>query len=240
MTDNPYMYTGTTGGNAGVAKGTRVWRPGMSTTDQSQWGQAQYELNNNQVWAIVNDRYSNPNDQVAIKSLLVQAGYLPKNKFQTNYWSSDDTKAFLDLLGKSNADGVFYDERLSADLSSGGGGVGGAAKTTTSRTINYSDPKTAKAFTQSAFRSLLGRDPSDAEFAQFQKTLRQAEAASPTVTTTTRSGNTYSTTTSGGLGLRGTEMAVEEGIKANAGLETELVNKRINSYGDAIAKLAGF
>lgn len=228
------------GASGGVAKGTAVWRPGMSTTDKSQWATAQYDLTNQQVWAIVNQDFANPNDQVKIKSLLVQTGYLPKTKFQTNYWSSDDTNAFLDLLKKSNADGVFYQERLAADISgTGAGGNAGATKSTT-RTVNFSDPKTAKAMVQSSFRSLLGRDPSDAEYSQFQKTLHQAEAASPSVTTTTRSGNTYSSTTTGGLGLRGTEMAVEEGIKANAGLETELVNKRINGYGDVIAKLAGF
>lgn len=37
MADNPYMPP-TIGGNAAdVAKGAKVWRPGMSTTDKTDW-----------------------------------------------------------------------------------------------------------------------------------------------------------------------------------------------------------
>lgn len=229
-------------GTTGTVKDTPVWRPGYSVTDKATWPTAQYNLNNEQVWAIVNDQFKNVNDQIKVKSLLVQAGYLSKKYFQTNYWSSDDTNAFLDLLKKSNADGVMWNERLSSDLS-GAAAAGTAAGTpsrSTTRTVDFSDPKTAKSIVQASFRSLLGRDPSEAEYNQFTKTLHAAEAASPTVTTTNRSGANYNVTTTGGLTNVGSQAAIEQGIQENANLETELMNKRINTYGDVIAKLAGF
>ena len=226
-----------------VPKNAAVWRPGYDISKPGTWPTAQYELTQTQVAAILNSEYSNPNDRDALKSALYQTGYISKSDYvaRQGYFGQADRNAFLQLLKDSNADGTFYNERLNGLLAGKTSGTSGQPKTTRSTSVDFSDPKTAKAIVQSSFRALLGRDPSEAEYNQFAKTLHSAEAASPTVTTTTRTGtSSYNTTTTGGLNVQGSQMAIEEGIKANANLETELVNKRINGYGDVIAKLAGF
>lgn len=239
-------YTGPSisGGAAGgqvVPQGTPVWRPGLPATDKKQWPTALYALDDANVKAEANRWFKTPADQRAIKAQLVQAGYLPKSNYQTRIWSADDTAAWKKLLEESNASAVSWNERLASMLDGGTGGAGGAGgpSTATYRTVNFSDPKTAKAAVQSSFRSLLGRDPSDAEYAQFTKALKKAEAASPTVSRVTTSSGGTSTTTTGGLTAAGAEMMFEERMKATPELETELVNKRINEYGDVIARLAG-
>ena len=224
---------GQRGGN--VAAGTPVWRPGYAANNQASWPKANYNLNNSQVWSIVADQFNTLEKQNILRSQLIQAGYLPKNsvnRFQFEWNNTDDTPAFLRLLEKANADGTTWQERLQVDVSETGRGAGGTGAPTTRKYVNYSDPSTAKNIVQASFRALTGRDPNEAEYSQFTKALRGAEAANPTVVT--YSGR--SQTQTGGLDR---EQVLEDAIMAESRLETEVVNKRMNEYGNVIARLAG-
>jgi hypothetical protein len=219
-----------------VQAGTPVWRPGYAPNNQASWPKANYNLNNTQVWSIVSDQFNTLEKQNILRSQLIQAGYLPKsavNRFQFEWNNTDDTPAMLRLLEKANADGVLWNERLQVDLSAKQRGGTGAPSV--QKYVNYSDPETAKAIVQSSFRALVGRDPNSAEYTQFTKALRAAEAASPTVIT--RTGNTQVTT--GGLSSTGASQMLESQIMADDALETEAVNMRINDYADIVSRLAG-
>lgn len=91
-----------------------------------------------------------------------------------------------------------------------GAGAGGRKQgprtiTQTSKSVNLTDPKTARAIAKQALRAELQRDPTKAEFATFIAGLGAAEKASPTVTKTTSkfdaegTQTSSSSTTSGGV-----------------------------------------
>jgi hypothetical protein len=101
-----------------------------------------------------------------------------------------------------------------------------------------SDPKTANAIIDSAGRTLLGRDMSEGEKNRLRAALTQAEQANPSISTTTQSGNTYSTKTTGGLDMAGKGEVIEENIMKDEKLLPEAVNNQLNGYGDIIARLA--
>lgn len=58
-------------------------------------------------------------------------------------------------------------------------------ETTYSKTIDLTDPTTAKAIAQSVFQQLMHRDPGKGEMGQFASALASAEQNSPVVTNTT-------------------------------------------------------
>lgn len=58
-------------------------------------------------------------------------------------------------------------------------------ETTYSKTIDLTDPTTAKAIATSVFQQLMHRDPGAGEMGQFASALRTAEQSSPVVTNTT-------------------------------------------------------
>lgn len=85
----------------------------------------------------------------------------------------------------------------------GGGGKGGTF-TSTSTSVDLTDPETARALVNNVLSNQLGREATPDEIASFTAVLSQAERSNPatTVTTTTQdaAGNsTSSSTTSGGL-----------------------------------------
>ena len=90
----------------------------------------------------------------------------------------------------------------------------------------------------SAGRTLLGRDMSEGEKNRLRAALTQAEQASPSISTTTQSGNTYSTKTTGGLDMAGKGEVIEENIMADEKLLPEAVNNQLNGYADIIGRLA--
>lgn len=63
--------------------------------------------------------------------------------------------------------------------------VGPRFKTTTQKSLDFSDPATAAAVATRAFQDLMGRDPAKGELGAFAEALNVAEAQSPVVTTTT-------------------------------------------------------
>jgi hypothetical protein len=242
---NPYAAPSVGGGNSYPAQGTGVFRPGVVFTDPKTGKKtdvtgkiysALYQVSDGQVWQILGEKLKSLSDQNQVKSIMVQGGLLSKSDFQTAYWGKPDTEAFKKLLGEANADGGrTYEERLAA-IGSGGG----EPKTTTQRVSSISTKEEAEAIVQNALRAKLGRDPRDAEYKQLLQTLTSAEKANPSITTQTQtSPGQYSTTTTGGLSMVGKGQVVENAIMANPELETEAVNKTLNSYGDVIAKIAG-
>ena len=243
---NPYAAPSVGGGNSYPAQGTGVFRPGVVFTDPKTGKKtdvtgkiysALYQVSDLQVYQILGEQIKSLSDQNQIKSLMIQGGQLSKSDFQTAYWSKADTDAFKKVLGEANADGGrSWQEKLAA-IGSGGGGE---PKTTTQRVSSISTKEEAEAIVQNALRAKLGRDPRDAEFKQLLQTLTSAEKANPSITTQTQtSPGQYSTTTTGGLSMVGKGQVVENAIMANPELETEAVNKTLNSYGDVIAKIAG-
>jgi hypothetical protein len=243
---NPYAAPSVGGGNSYPAQGTKVFRPGVVFTDPKTGKKtdvtgkiysALYQVSDLQVYSILGDTLKSLSDQNQIKSLMIQGGQLSKSDFQTAYWGKADTDAFKKLLGEANADGGrTWQEKLAA-IGSGGGGE---PKTTTQRVSSISTREEAEAIVQNALRAKLGRDPRDAEYKQLLQTLTSAEKANPSITTQTQtSPGQYSTTTTGGLSMVGKGQVIENAIMANPELETEVVNKTLNSYGDVIAKIAG-
>jgi hypothetical protein len=243
---NPYAAPSVGGGKSYPAQGTGVFRPGVVFTDPKS-GQktdvtgkiysALYQVSDAQVWQILGEQIKALSDQNQIKALMIQGGQLAKSDFQTAYWGKADTEAFKKVLGEANADGGrSWQEKLAA-IGSGGGGD---PKTTTQRVSSISTREEAQAIVQNALRAKLGRDPRDAEYKQLLQTLTSAEKANPSITTQTQTApGQYSTTTTGGLSMVGKGQVVESAIMATPELETEAVNKTLNSYGDVIAKIAG-
>ena len=243
---NPYAAPSVGGGKSYPAQGTGVFRPGVVFTDPKSGKKtdvtgkiysALYQVSDLQVYQILGEQIKSLSDQNQIKALMIQGGQLAKSDFQTAYWGKADTDAFKKLLGEANADGGrTWQEKLAA-IGSGGGGE---PKTTTQRVSSISTKEEAQAIVQNALRAKLGRDPRDAEFKQLLQTLTSAEQANPSITTQTQtSPGQYSTTTTGGLSMVGKGQVVENAIMATPELETEAVNKTLNSYGDVIAKIAG-
>ena len=242
---NPYAAPSVGGGNSYPAQGTGVFRPGVVFTDPKTGKKtdvtgkiysALYQVSDAQVWQILGENLKALSDQNQIKALMIQGGQLAKSDFQTAYWGKADTEAFKKLLGEANADGGrTWQEKLAA-IGSGGG----EPRTTTQKVSSISTKEEAQAIVQNALRAKLGRDPRDAEYNQLLQTLTSAEKANPSITTQTQtSPGQYSTTTTGGLSMVGKGQVVENAIMANPELETEAVNKTLNSYGDVIAKIAG-
>lgn len=243
---NPYAAPSVGGGNSYPAQGAGVFRPGVVFTDPKTGKKtdvtgkiysALYQVSDAQVWQILGEQLKALSDQNQIKALMIQGGQLSKSDFQTAYWGKADTEAFKKLLGEANADGGRTWQEKLAVIGSGGGGE---QKTTTQRVSSISTKEEAQAIVQNALRAKLGRDPRDAEYNQLLQTLTSAEKANPSITTQTQTApGQYSTTTTGGLSMVGKGQVVENAIMANPELETEAVNKTLNSYGDVIAKIAG-
>ncbi len=89
------------------------------------------------------------------------------------------------------------------------------SKTTTSRSVDLTDPATAKAMVESVMAQALGRAPNPDELTAFRQTLSAAEQANPTTTTTTTqyqadqpTGQT--STTSGGLTSTGAQQLLRD------------------------------
>ena len=240
---NPYARS-----TAFPAKGTNVFRPGVTYVDPKtgkktdvtgKFFTALYSGTNEEAIAIKNTDFLTTADQNQIKSLMVQGGFLNKSDFQTAYWGQKDTEAFRELLAEANsAGGMSYQEMLKM-IASGDAGRGQQGPTK-NISYNISDPIAARGIVQSGLRAILGRDPSEKESKMLVKALNAAERENPSVTTQTMvSPGVYSSTTTGGLNAAGTQQLIEETVMANPALEAEAVDKRLNSYGDVIGKLAG-
>ncbi|UQA91638.1 hypothetical protein [Streptomyces halobius] len=104
--------------------------------------------------------------------------------------------------------------------------IGPRFKTTTQKTVDFSDPATAAAVATRAFQDLMGRDPGKGELARFADALHAAEAKSPIMTTTTTE---YDPTTGEALGQTSTS---EGGFDAAAkGFLAEQRVKGTEEYG---------
>ena len=240
---NPYARS-----TAFPAKGTNVFRPGVTYVDPKtgkktdvtgKFYTALYSGTNEEAIAIKNTDFLTTADQNQIKSLMVQGNFLSKSDFQTAYWSQKDTEAFRELLAEANsAGGMSYQEMLKM-IASGDAGRGQQGPTK-NISYNISDPIAARGIVQNGLRAILGRDPSEKESKMLVQALNAAERENPSVTTQTMvSPGVYSSTTTGGLNAAGTQQLIEETVMANPALEAEAVDKRLNSYGDVIGKLAG-
>lgn len=223
---------------------TQVYRPGQMAMDAngkkvtSTGGlfTALYNGTYAEALAIRNESFKTPQDQNYIKALMLQSGlYANKQEFQTSFWSTADTAALADLLKEANSAGGYTWQEMT-QVYQQGGKVGGGPQV--QKSINLSDPKTANAIIDTAGRSLLGRDMSEGEKNRLRAALTQAEQASPSISTTTQAGNTYSTKTTGGLDMAGKGQVIEENIMADEKLLPEAVNNQLNGYGDIIARLA--
>jgi len=240
---NPYA-----GASAFPAKGTNVFRPGVTYTDPKTGKkvdvtgkiyQALYTATNQEAMLIKNTDFLTVADQNQIKALMVQGNFLSKNDFQTAYWSQKDTEAFRDLLAEANsAGGMTYQEMLKMIAS--GEAARGQQGPTKNISYNISDPAAARGIVQNGLRAILGRDPSSKETKMLVQALNAAERENPTVTTQTQTApGVYTSTTTGGLNAVGTQQVIEEAVMANPTLEAEAVDKRLNGYGDIIGRLAG-
>jgi hypothetical protein len=209
---------------------------GKKVTPSGGFFSALYNGTPAEVLAIRNEKFKTPQDQNYIKTLMLQSGlYANKNDFQTSFWSSADTSAFADLLKEANS-AVGYTWEEMTQVYQQGGKMGGGPQV--QRSINLSDPKTANAIIDTAGRALLGRDMSEGEKNRLRSALTQAEQASPSISTTTQTGNSYSTKTTGGLDMAGKGEVIEQNIMADEKLLPEAVNNQLNGYADIIGRLA--
>lgn len=90
--------------------------------------------------------------------------------------------------GVLNEDGTF-DMAAARKAGGGGGGGGGGAKygttTDTAKSVNQTDPDTAKNLVNTALSTYLGKEASPEELSKFISNLHQHEAANPSVTSRT-------------------------------------------------------
>lgn len=240
----PVAGASSTGGIKYPLKNTQVYRPGQTVVDASgkkvtttgQLYTALYSGTYAEALEIKNNMFKTQQDQNYIKTLMYQSGlYGNKSEFQTTFWSTADTAAFTDLLKEANSAGGYSWQEMAQVYQQGGKGGNGPQ---VQKSINLSDAKTANAIIDTAGRALLGRDMSAGEKNLLRNALTQAEQASPSISTTTQVGNTYSTKTTGGLDMAGKQEVIKESIMKNEELLPEAINTQLNSYGDVIARLA--
>lgn len=238
---------GASSSSAGVnypLKNTDVFRPGQSAVDANGKRvtttgglvKALYNGTPSEAIAIKNDMLKTLDLQNQLKSVMLQAGlYRDKSKFQTGFWSGEDADAFADLLKDANSAGGFsWSEMVQLYTQGGKAGAGPQVQ----KSVNFSDPKTANAIIDNAGRAILGRDMSEGEKSRLRAALTQAERESPSISTTTQTGNTYSTQTAGGLDMAGKGEVIKQSIMQDEKLLPEAVNNQLNGYGDIIARLA--
>jgi hypothetical protein len=236
--------TGSTGASYTVP-GTQVWRPGQTYTDASGkkvtvTGAFQTALYDPTLKTISTIRSTSAEfktlpDQNAIKAFLVQGNYLSKSDYQTVGWIDADNQAMIKLLKDANAGGVTWQEVVKG-IATGGGGAG---TSTTTRSINLSDPATARNVARAGARALLGRDPSESQMNYLTAAITKYEKSNPSITTQTQTGgNSYNVSSTGGATLAGRGEVVEQAIRSDEALNTEATNIKFNSYADGIARLA--
>lgn len=111
-------------------------------------------------------------------------------------------------------------------------------RTSTSTNMNLSSLGDAKYIAQQAARSLLGRDPTQAEVSTLLNSLNAAERANPTVTTTvTQPGGDSTSTTTGGLSEAARAMQAQEQLKASK--EYGAYQAATTYYNDMISVIRG-
>lgn len=162
-----------------------------------------------------------PEDVFRMQRALSKAGLIgPKTRVTAGFWDDTTVSAYKKLLGFANRHGFesevealeAYAAGREAGLDLDGDGVADDAadapfsgkKTRTDRSVNLSDPASARQLLRKTLSDKLGRSPRRDEFDQFVGALRSFERANPSVSTTTQE---YaddelvgtSTTSSGGL-----------------------------------------
>lgn len=235
---------GSTSGSNYPLQNTNVYRPGQTSTDANGKKvtttgglmKTLYAGTATEAIAIKNAQLTTLPLQNQLKSVMLQAGlYKNKGDFQTGFWSREDADAFADLLKDANsAGGYSWSEMMQLYTQGGKAGSGPQVQ----KSINFSDAQTANAIIDNAGRAILGRDMTAAEKTRLRSALTQAEQASPSISTTTQTGNSFSTKTTGGLDMAGKGEVIKQGIMGDDKLLPEAVNNQLNGYGDIIARLA--
>lgn len=232
-------------GSGYTLPGTNVWRPGQTFTDTNgkkttitgAFQVALYDPTLKTIGTIRSEatQFKTLPDQNAFKALLVEGKYLSKSDYQTASWSDADNQAMIKLLKNANAGGITWQEVV-RDIASGGGGAG---TSTTTRSVNLSDPATARNAARAGARALLGRDPSESDMNYLTAAITKYEKANPSITTQTQTGtNSYNVSSTGGATLGGRGEVVEQAIRSDEALGVEATNIKFNSYAAGIARLA--
>lgn len=110
---------------------------------------------------------------------------------------------------------------FSKDLASRAGDTGPQTRTTKTVDTSLTSRVDSDAVFKSAAQSLLGRAPTDAEYAKFYSTLNSQERANPTVATTTTTtdaeGNVTNSqrTSEGGIGAGGAQLLAQRAAEQN-------------------------
>jgi hypothetical protein len=145
------------------------------------------------------------------------------------------TALLTDIAVATQSGQVITPEQYLAQKIAANGGPGGGANTTESST-SFTAPTDARAAAIQAFTSALGRRPTQHQLDAFYQALHAYEAANPTVTSQSKAGSDYSTTTSGGPGSVGSfaDQYVAQNFGAEAGNTSAL-----HFFGLAANSLAG-
>lgn len=186
----PLAYFGTTGS----ALGHRVDPSSPGPSPMDSWGRTQlvpdlvpvsqaaagFSVFNDQDFARIS-KIAGTKDPQALERLWAWAVEQSANAFALGQKMTP-----WEILEKYGKQGGF---------TSGGSGP----RTMTSKSINLTDPETAKGIILSALRQALGRRASDKEIGQFRSALNTLERQNPSITTThiDAKGNSTSTTTGG-------------------------------------------
>ena len=163
--------------------------------------------------------------RLQVGDYLVSVGYLPASK--AHDYNSLRT-AWNDVIEQGaafTAAGKFLTPKDVAKLmargsDSSGSGSGGytGTKSATSKSVDLTDPETAKAMVNDILSNALGRAALPEELATFRQTLNAAEKANPVTTTTTgtyQDGDQVSQTStrSGGLDSAGKQQVLLDEAK---------------------------
>lgn len=241
--EEPIITTTTSSSSSALKKGSNVFRPGavqvpailpgggmvnapygpMYTTATMPGGatfEAKYDVTDQEVYDILSGKADGVEPlssefRKGLKSILVQANYLSKKDYVPSAsFGYADISAMKDLLREANyLGGYSWREALGiitdriAESGAGGG------KTSTYTQYSISNEQDAEIIVDAALSNFLGRGATKSEKATLAKALKKYEQATPTVTTTTRTGggDTVGTTVSG-VSAEGRQQAILGGF----------------------------
>lgn len=183
-----------------------------------------------------------------LQDKMVRAGLLEPKKFKRGVWFGTTINAYAQVLGYANSRGLPAEAALDELVEVGGlaeevpEGPFTGTKKRTQKSVNLTDPQSARVALRRTLREELGRAPTPEEISAFVAALNAAEQQNPSVSNVTETWfdgdiTATSTSTSGGLNP---EAFMDEFVENDPALEAEAdAFTRDTEYYDAVMRVLG-
>lgn len=210
---NPPVFFGWENPKITKMKGLASFEPGMATQRQAMTSSYQDAVNQFYLWS--------PEQKQEFRAQLALAG--ANTEQMTDLQLSKAWESYVAQSGaywqNGNGRGLTPWDILAMDRTNREA-QGPIKSTSTSTALDISTRQDAQAIAQSAARSLLGRDPTQAEITKLLGSLNQYERNNPRVTTTESiqqpgGGGTSTSTTTGGVSDAARQVLAQEQAKSN-------------------------